>query len=585
MTIGRRAHTGSVAAMSDLLERAAEWIAADPDETTRVELQSLVDSGRTGELSERMDGALAFGTAGLRGAVEAGSNRMNRAVVIRTTRGLADYLLDRYDGRPPGPVVIGRDARTSSPQFMDDAVGVLAAAGIEVRFWEGETPTPVVAYGALALGACAAIVVTASHNPPQDNGYKVYDANGAQIVPPVDAEIAAWIESVGPANVVPRIEGACDGATPLATAVGREVWQAYLSAIESLRVTDAVASDLRIVYTPMHGVGWQSVRAALRGAGYEDLHPVPEQVEPDGTFPTVAFPNPEEPGALDLSVSLAERIQADLILANDPDADRLAAAIPTSEGWQTLTGNQIGVLLADYLLSHYEGELQPLVINSIVSSPMLADVARGYGARFETTLTGFKWIANAAMDIEELGEAAFVFGYEEALGYTVGPVVRDKDGVSAALTFADLVAECRSDGTTLRDRLASVYQRFGFWISTQKSVVRPGSSGKAEIDAAMERLLVHQPEALGGRSVVTVTDFRSGEQRRPRWLPASALVVFDLEGGGRVLVRPSGTEPKLKIYVDERASVPAGYDPFSLEESLLQSADVAANDLMNFLEL
>ena len=571
--------------MTDLLERARAWIAGDPDAVTRTELQVLIDTDNLDELSERMSGSLEFGTAGLRGAVEAGSNRMNRAVVIRTTRGLADFLLDRYDGTPAGPVVIGRDARLSSPQFMDDAVGVLAAAGIEVRFWEGDTPTPVVAFGALALGACAAIVVTASHNPPQDNGYKVYDSNGAQIVPPVDHHIAACIAAVGPAVDVPRIDGACEGATPLASPVERQLYEEYLSEIASLRVTDTGDQHLRIVYTPMHGVGWQAVRAALRSAGYDDLHPVPEQVEPDGTFPTVAFPNPEEPGALDLAVGLADRLTADLILANDPDADRLAVAIPTAVGWQTLTGNQIGVLLADHLLAHYDGDTQPMVINSIVSSPMLADIAAGYGARFETTLTGFKWIANAAMDIETLGETAFVFGYEEALGYTVGTVVRDKDGISAALAFADLAAECLTNGVTLRDRLASVYARFGFWISVQQSIVRLGSAGKEEIDSAIELLAHTQPLTLGGHSVSNVTDFRSGEDTRPRWLPAAALVVLDLEGGGRVLVRPSGTEPKLKIYVDARATVPEGSDPFSFEESLLASADEAAGDMVSFLGL
>jgi len=565
--------------MSDLIERTAAWIAGDPDPDTRAELQALMDAGATEQLSERMNGTLAFGTAGLRGAVEAGSNRMNRAVVIRTTRGLADMLIARHDGIPDGPVVIGRDARLSSPQFLADAIGVLIAAGLRVRYWEGDTPTPLVAYAGKVLGACASIVVTASHNPPRDNGYKVYDDNGAQIVPPVDGLIATAIDAVGPANEVPRIEG----ESPLATPIERSVFDDYLSAIAELRVAAPDRAPIRIVYTPMHGVGWQSVRAALRRAGHEDLHPVPEQVEPDGHFPTVAFPNPEEPGALDLANGLAERIGADVVIANDPDADRLAVTLPTADGWEHLTGNQIGQILADYLLANHRGEKVPIVINSIVSSPMLASIAAKYGARFETTLTGFKWIANAAMDLEAEGVGEFVFGYEEALGYTVGPLVRDKDGVSAALVFADLVADCKSAGITVHDRLGELYREHGLWISTQKSVVRPGSAGKAEIDGAMRMLADRLPGELDGIGVTGTTDYRTGAESRPRWLPASALVVLDLEDGGRVLVRPSGTEPKLKIYVDAR-SVLTG-EVTDAVASLTEQADRIAAAMAEFLGL
>ena len=576
--------------MSELLERAADWVAADPDPITRAELQTLIEANDLDQLAERMHGSLPFGTAGLRGAVEAGSNRMNRAVIIRTTRGLADYLLDRYDGTPPGPVVVGRDARLSSPQFMADTIATLAGAGLEVRFFEGDTPTPLVAFAALHLDACAAIVITASHNPAADNGYKVYDRNGAQIVPPIDTNVTVAIARVGPANQVPLADIA---ASDLVGAIGPDVHERYQQEIAALRVTSEGDSDLRIVYTPMHGVGWKAVEAALTAAGYLDLHPVPEQVEPDGEFPTAPFPNPEEPGALDLSAALADMIGADIVIANDPDADRLAIALPSETGWSNLTGNQIGVLLADYVLNHHASDRQPLVINSIVSSPMLADIAAGYGARFETTLTGFKWIANAALDIEEAGieegedarGAEFVFGYEEALGYTVGSVVRDKDGISAALVFADLVVECRRAETTVRDRLSSLYRRFGFWISTQKSIVRPGNEGAGDIARAMTLLKTSTPDTLGGAAVTNVTDYRQDADRRTRWLPESPLVVFDLDNGYRVLVRPSGTEPKLKIYVDARATVPEGCDPFDLEADLVDKAQAAAAELAAFLDL
>ncbi|MDH3498539.1 MAG: phospho-sugar mutase [Acidimicrobiia bacterium] len=567
--------------MTDVLEQAKAWIEGDPDPSTRLELEALVAARDMGELTERMNGALAFGTAGLRGRVEAGSNRMNRAVVIRTTRGLADYLLRRYDGVPTRPVVIGRDARLSSPQFMADTSGVLTAAGIEVRYWEGDTPTPVVAYAGRVLDAVAAIVITASHNPPYDNGYKVYDANGAQIIPPVDHEIAAAVDRVGPAAGVPRIEG----ETPLAQPIERELLQAYLDDVDNVRSSRSGVTSLRIVYTPMHGVGWETVHAALRRAGYEDLHPVPEQVEPDGTFPTVAFPNPEEPGALDLALALAEARAADVVLANDPDADRLAVAVPTAAGWRQLTGNQVGQLLAEHVLGHYHGVDRPIVINSIVSSPMLAAIADRHGARFETTLTGFKWIANAAMDLEASRVGTFVFGYEEALGYTVGPIVRDKDGVSAAVVFADLMAGAKAARRSAEELLEDLADRYGLWVSTQLSVVRLGSSGTAEIDQAMDSLATAIPRQLAGREVVKHVDYRSGQESRPRWLPNAALVALDLDDESRVLVRPSGTEPKLKIYVDVRADRDASMSLFDQDSGLVAEADNIAAALARYLGL
>ena len=311
---------------------------------------------------------------------------------------------------------------------------------------------------------------------------------------------------------------------------------------------------------------------------------MPEQEEPDGAFPTEAFPNPEEPGALYLAIRLADRIGADLILANDPDADRLAVALPGPDGWKTLSGNQIGVLLGDFVLENTDSP-RPLVINSIVSSPLLASIAESYGARFTQTLTGFKWIANAAMDLERDEDVEFVFGYEEALGYTVGPVVRDKDGMSAALWFADLMAFLRAQPKTLEDRLASLYRRHGLWVSTQKSIVRPGTEGAAEIDAAMELLREGRPEQLGGFEVAGTTDYRDGAEARPRWLAAQPLVEFDLGDAGRALVRPSGTEPKLKIYVDLKAALDAGADVPAAEEAAQRDAAAVADDLAAFLGL
>ncbi|MBM3695239.1 MAG: phospho-sugar mutase [Actinobacteria bacterium] len=568
---------------ADLRRRTEAWIAADPDPTTRAELQCLLDAGEEAVLADRMAGALEFGTAGIRGVVEAGSNRMNRAVVIRTTRGLADYLLSTRPGA--GPVVVGFDGRLSSRAFAADTVEVLAAAGLPVRYFPEVAPTPLVAYAARVLGAAAAVVVTASHNPPQDNGYKVYDANAAQIIPPVDAAIASAIARVGPAATVPRVEGALEGASDLARPIEPAIASRYAEEVLALRPAVPADRSLRLVYTPMHGVGRLPAERVLRSAGFADLHVVAEQAEPDGRFPTVAFPNPEEPGALDLARALAGRVGADLILANDPDADRLAACLPRAGEWPALTGNQIGLLLADFLLEHSGPGPTPLVVNSIVSSPMLAAIAAHYGARFEATLTGFKWIANAALDLEAAEGVRFVFGYEEALGYTAGPVVRDKDGISAALLFAELAAHCRAQGETVWDRLHRLYRRHGLWMSTQRSLVRPGPGGIAEISSAMEMLRHRRPRRLGDAAVTGWLDFREGAEQRPRWLGATPLVALELGETGRALVRPSGTEPKLKIYVDRRA-VPAGGEGLArVEAAALAGAETVAADLAAFLGL
>ena len=555
-------------------------MAGDPDPDTREELQALIDADALDELRQRMAGTLQFGTAGLRGVVTAGSNRMNRAVVIRATRGVADFLL--AGEAATSPVVVGSDARPSSRQFMEDTVGVLAAAGIPVRYFPEPTPTPIVAYAALQLDARAAIVITASHNPPADNGYKVYASNGAQIVPPTDTEIAAAIEAVGPAVDVSRVSD-IDGHELVST-VGDGIFSSYLDDLDQHRVPLRRIPPLKIAYTPMHGVGGKFVVGALAHVGYVDVHPVVAQFEPDGLFPTVSFPNPEEPGALDMVTELATRVGADLIIASDPDTDRLAVSLPITGGWRPLTGNQIGVLLADFLLER-SPVTDPIVISSIVSSPMLGTIAAHHRARSAQTLTGFKWIWNAGLDLEAAGEGTFLFGYEEALGYCVGRSVRDKDGISAAVAFADLVASCLLEGVTVWDRLADLYRRHGLWISNQVSVVRRGTEGAAEITAAMEHLAGSPPDGLSGASVTAVTDYSRGAEDRPRYLAATRLVLLELGDLGRLLVRPSGTEPKLKIYGDLRADATHVEDLAALEQSLLERADELADAMVEYLGL
>jgi len=558
--------------VTDAVARARDWIAGDPDPVTRSEMQRLLDAGDTDEIADRMAGTIAFGTAGLRGRVEAGSNRMNRATVIRATKGLADYLNGRDDARSNTPVVVGYDARLSSRQFTEDTVGVLAAAGIPVVMFDEFVPTPLVAYAALQYGARAAIVVTASHNPPADNGYKVYDRNGAQIIPPVDGLISAAIDAAPVANEIPIAATDHD----LVSIAPMTVFDDYLDDMVAIRTPAENAPDVTVAYSAMHGVGGRFIIEALNHFGYRDVHVVPEQFDPDGTFPTVAFPNPEEPGAMDLLLRTAAACGADVALANDPDADRLAVAVYDGSGWTPLTGNQIGWILGDYLLSHSD-QTDPFVGMSIVSSPLLNTIAEANGAQCRSTLTGFKWIWNAALDHDATGDS-FLFGYEEALGYSVGPAVRDKDGLSAAVVMVDLVARLKGEGTTLSEHLARLGERYGRWVSLQRSVKRPGADGADEIAAMMDRLRATPPGALSGVSIVAVKDFAVGADERPRYLPASNLVELSLGDRGRVLVRPSGTEPKLKIYVDLAATPGETLDEAEEKAHLVASDMVACID-------
>jgi phosphomannomutase len=527
-----------------------------------------------------MNGNLEFGTAGLRGVVEGGSNRMNRATVIRATAGLASYLLASTEP-DQRLVVIGRDARPSSESFQNDAIGVLRAAGFAVRYFEQPTPTPLVAYAGLSMAACASIVVTASHNPPADNGYKVYAANGAQIVPPTDGLIAEQITMVGPANEVPR--AADPYRDPDVEAIGSDLFDEYLRDVAASLPSVTGDRGISIVYTAMHGVGGRSVTEALRRFGFKQVHPVARQYAPDGTFPTVSFPNPEEPGALDLSHELAESLDADLVLANDPDTDRLAVSVPAPGGvWGPLTGNQIGCLLAEFLLAHGERGAGT-VINSIVSTPMLGRIADAHGVMWRQTLTGFKWIWNAALDLENDGDGSLIFGFEEALGYSVGTTVRDKDGISAAVAFAVLAAEAAASGMTVLDRVDDMYSRYGIWVSTQVSIRRDSPSGANDIAQAMSFLRSEPPATLGGVQVKGVTDFSTGAEARPSYLGSTNLIELDLGEMGRVLARPSGTEPKLKIYVDLTGSYPEDGAWQAAASTLKAQANAVGEDLASWL--
>lgn len=537
---------------SALLARARAWRDADPDPETAREVNSLCAAGDEAELLDRFRGELEFGTAGLRGLVGAGPNRMNRAVVRRATAGVARHLLATVPDAASRGVVVARDARRGSDDFALETAGVLAGQGIRVHFFVDLAPTPLGAFAVKELGAAAGVVVTASHNPPAYNGYKVYWDNAAQIVPPVDAGIAAAIASSGPANAIPFLPRAEAEARGLFVPLGDDLSLRYHEAISGLVLHPGEGRDLGIVYTAMHGVGARFTLEALRRAGFANVHSVPAQNVPDGAFPTVAFPNPEEPGALDLALALCEETTADLLLANDPDADRLAAGARDRDGRMRLfSGNELGVLLGAYSLTWRTPKpARPLVLTTIVSSSQLGVIARDLGAAYAETLTGFKWIENRALELERSEGRTTVFGYEEALGYSVADIVRDKDGISAALVFADLAGWCRARGVTVWGYLEEIQRAHGLFLSAQKSVTIPGAEGAATIAAVMDGFRASPPAAIGGLSVVETRDYRAGVPG----LPTSNVVAYLLEGGSRVTLRPSGTEPKIKYYFELRVT-------------------------------
>ncbi|KRF35400.1 phospho-sugar mutase [Nocardioides sp. Soil805] len=507
-----------------LLDLARAWAAEDPDPATRAELEAVVAdveaSGDTADLADRFSGTLEFGTAGLRGALGAGPNRMNRVVVIRAAAGLAAYLRDT--GAGGGTVVIGYDARHNSDVFASDTAEVMTGAGFSAVTMPRPLPTPLLAYAIRELGCVAGVMVTASHNPPQDNGYKVYLGDGSQIVPPADTGIAERIAAVGALADVPR------GGQ--GTVVDERIVDRYLDTVAELAADGP--RDLVTVYTPLHGVGGTAVAQALETAGFSAPYVVAEQEQPDPDFPTVAFPNPEEPGAMDLAMALAAEKGADLVVANDPDADRCAVAVPGPHGWRMLRGDEVGALLGHHLLSR---GVQGTYANSIVSSSLLAKMAAAAGQPHEETLTGFKWIGR----VEGLA-----FGYEEALGYCVDPEhVRDKDGVSALLLVCERAAAAKAEGRGLTDLLDDIALEHGLHATDQVSV---RFDDLAAIGATMERLRSTPPTTLGGLAVERVDDLSLGSDA----LPPTDGLRYSLADGARVIVRPSGTEPKVKCYLE-----------------------------------
>ncbi|MCW7945741.1 phosphomannomutase [Streptomyces hygroscopicus] len=515
----------------ELIARAKAWLAEDPDAETREELAKLIDAGDHAELAARFSGTLQFGTAGLRGELGAGPMRMNRSVVIRAAAGLAAYL--RSKGQGDGLVVIGYDARHKSADFARDTAAVMTGAGLRAAVLPRPLPTPVLAFAIRHLGAVAGVEVTASHNPPRDNGYKVYLGDGSQIVPPADAEIAAEIDAITTLAAVPRPASGWD-------TLDESVLGAYLARTDAVLAPDSPRTA-RTVYTAMHGVGKDVLLAAFERAGFPAPVLVAEQADPDPDFPTVAFPNPEEPGAMDLAFAQARETDPDLVIANDPDADRCAAAVKDGGDWRMLRGDEVGALLAAHLVRR---GVTGTFAESIVSSSLLGRIAEKAGLPYEETLTGFKWIAR----VEGLR-----YGYEEALGYCVDPEgVRDKDGITAALLVTELASELKEEGRTLLDLLDDLAVEHGLHATDQLSVRVEDLSVIAD---AMRRLREQPPTRLADLPVTGAEDLTKGTDR----LPPTDGLRYTLDGA-RVIVRPSGTEPKLKCYLEVVVPVAAHAD-------------------------
>jgi phosphomannomutase len=584
---------------SGLMATALAWREADPDPETRAELDELLGAGDAADaaaaLAGRFEGALAFGTAGIRAAMGAGPMRMNRLVAGRVAAGLARYIAATDPAAAAAGVVIGYDGRAKSDVFATDVARILSRAGVSVSMLPGPLPTPVLAFSVRRLGAAYGVMVTASHNPRQDNGIKVYVRDGGQLLSPADADIASFIDAVDPLHLP---DGWAEG--PFEFTPADDAVSAYVTAVAAGGRPPSPGPRLRVVHTALHGVGDATLRAVLASAGWPAPVPVAAQQHPDPAFPTVPYPNPEEPGVLDLAAETAQREGADLVLANDPDADRLAVMVPAPEGWRMLTGDELGALLGDAVLTGLAqggtgagiGGRPPVVATTVVSGSLLRRLAQAAGVRCVTTLTGFKWIARAGG-----ADGTLVYGYEQALGYAVRPdLVADKDGISAALLALQLAAEEAGQGRALADRLDDLALAHGVHITRQRSLRADGAAGLARLAEAVDRVRKEPPRVLAGQPVAVtdllegaegVVDLAGGRAERcpGQPIPPANVLIWRVGGDARLMIRPSGTEPELKIYAevvrpapsrgelaDARASADAGV------EQLLTAAAAALQD-------
>ena len=545
--------------LDEALEIANKWLISDPDETTKVETEKLI-SDKNIELIQRFSSSLVFGTAGIRGARGAGPMRMNRVMIRIVATAIAEELLSDNQSDEAPLVVVGYDARHKSQIFAQDSVRVLATHGVRSLILPGPTPTPVLAYTSLSKKAKAGIMVTASHNPAEDSGYKVYWDDGAQIANPVDTKIAQRIDFKNP----PTEESLADYEDATILKGDDELIKTYVD-FASSSVSSESKREIKQIYTPLHGVGKKVFLDVFEKAGFENPTVVESQAEPDPDFPTVSFPNPEEEGALDLALGLAIEKNADLVIANDPDADRLAIVARHGNKWRHLNGNEIGVLLAEHILSKEQGE-DRLVVTTVVSSRLLSKIADFHKVKYAETLTGFKWIVRPGIEDKS---SRFVFGYEEALGFALGDSVRDKDGITSALVFAELAAELKSEDKTVVDLLEELWNRHGVH---KTALLAKRLDPETDISADfMSPWRTSPPEKIGEFAVIGSIDMLSPESE----LPATDALIFNISNG-RIVIRPSGTEPMVKVYVEVTESV-INDDVRSAE----RSADHKIEDLLH----
>ncbi len=548
-------------------EKALEWLNSNIDDELKEEIRSMLDSDDPSELTDAFYQDLEFGTGGLRGIMGAGSNRMNKYTVGKATQGLCNYLMKAYPGQEIS-VAIAHDSRNNSTFFADIAASVFSANGIKVYFFEGLRPTPELSFAIRELGCKSGVVVTASHNPREYNGYKAYWEDGAQVIPPHDTGIIEEVKKIQSFDEV-RFEK----NESLITIIGRDIDEKYLSRVVQLSLRPDVImrqKDLKIVYSPIHGTGITLVPEALKRFGFENVDIVEEQAKPDGNFPTVVYPNPEEPEAMSMALKLAEELDADLIEATDPDGDRVGIGGKNHKGvFQLLNGNQTGSLLIYYVLSQWKetGKLtgKQFVIKTVVTTDLIFEIAKHFNVKCYETLTGFKYIAARIGELE--GKEQFVVGGEESYGYLIGDFVRDKDAISSCALLAEMTAWARENRMSLFDLLIDLYKKFGMFREQLKSIVKKGKTGTEEINGMMKKLRNAPPKQLGGSKVIRILDYQSGEatdlesgRKEKLQFPKSNVLQFLTEDGTKVSARPSGTEPKIKFYFSVRAGLQSADD-------------------------
>ncbi|MGI5997160.1 MAG: phospho-sugar mutase [Lutispora sp.] len=536
----------------DYKRRYEEWMNGEYfDEATRKELRDIINDEK--EIEDRFYKDLHFGTGGLRGIIGAGTNRMNKYTVARATKGLANYILKQGEDEPS--VVIAHDSRHFSREFAKEAAGVLLSSGIKVYLFEDLRPTPELSFAVRETKSMAGIVITASHNPPEYNGYKVYWKDGGQIVDPVAKELMEEINSISDFSGIQCLDGCSLEGFDNLHIIGEEMDKIYINKVKSLSLNPEVIKDVKdisIVYTPLHGAGNMPVRRVLKEMGFENVHVVPEQEKPDGSFPTVEYPNPEEKESFNLALKLAKKVDADLILATDPDCDRVGVMVRKADGeYYKLSGNQTGVLLGHYIFSSLKNKgllkKDSFFVDTIVTGRMTEKIASSYGIDTVSTLTGFKYIAQQIKELDDEGGRHFVFGYEESYGYLTGNFVRDKDAVIASMLISEMAAFYKKQGMTLYDAMLKLYEEYGYHREELLSIVLKGKEGALAITNMMDNMRNNPPESVAGMKICEIKDYLTYEG--PIKLPRDNVLYFVLEGDNWFAMRPSGTEPKLKIYI------------------------------------